>query len=492
MTTLFRQMLAGGACAIAVCAATDSVNADDRFLTASGGALTVVPPIEAQRIQTVNVNFDLLRSLRSNDQFSLPIYDKDYRALVTQKEENGESLIMSGHLFGDTLGQFVIAIVGDAAAGWFGVPGQRPVSLRYGGPNTHYVHESNEDIMPDCAGSPDAGIFLRNRPHMRRQIEQEEQEIDLDRFMSDYIPTGGSCQSLSIVYLDVLMVYTTLARQAAGGVNAIRAQANLSIATMSLAMANTELGVNSRIVRYLEVNYNESGNFEAHLNRLTDIDDGVMDNVHTVRNDSGADFVVLLVADSSSGGLAWCNSLPSLAFSVNNWSGTFTIAHEMGHNLGCAHNPEDVDCYPNTNARGHWFFVPAEDAFRHSIMSYSQSGSSRIPYYSSPLVSYNGVNTGTATRDNRTQIISQAPASETFRTTRMNVWLDFSHVGIQFGTFTFPFNNLNSAINQVQPNGEELPIMPILHIKSSSSSATATITKTMEIRACGGPVTIGQ
>ncbi|HRP61937.1 MAG TPA: hypothetical protein PK400_01440 [Phycisphaerales bacterium] len=105
MTTLFRQMLAGGACAIAVCAATDSVNADDRFLTASGGALTVVPPIEAQRIQTVNVNFDLLRSLRSNDQFSLPIYDKDYRALVTQKEENGESLIMSGHLFGDTLGQ---------------------------------------------------------------------------------------------------------------------------------------------------------------------------------------------------------------------------------------------------------------------------------------------------------------------------------------------------------------------------------------------------
>lgn len=491
-TTTIRHMLTGGVCAIALCGVIGSANADDRFLITGGGTLAVVPPTEAQRIQLVSANIDMLRSLRQNDQFTLPIYDKSYRALVTRYELNGESLSISGQLFGDTIGQFAISIVGDAAAGWFGVPGQRPVSLRYGGPETHYIHESDENVMPDCAGGADASLFLRNRPHLRERFEQDQPEGNLDRFMSDYIPTGGACQPTSIVYLDVLMVYTTLARQAAGGVNAIRAQANLSINNMNLAMANTEIGVNSRIVRYLEVNYNESGNFNTHLNRLTDPDDGIMDNVHTVRDDSGADFVVLLIADDSSGGLAWCDALPSYAFSVNNWSGTFIVAHEMGHNLGCAHNPENIDCHPNTNARGHWFWVNADDAYRHSIMSYSVNGSSRIPYYSSPLISYNGVNTGTASRNNRVQIISQAPTSETFRTTRMNVWLDFSHAGIQFGTFTFPYNNLNSAINQVQPDGEFLPSMPILHIKSSSSSATATITKTMEIRACGGPVTIGQ
>ena len=89
------------------------------------------------------------------------------------------------------------------------------------------------------------------------------------------------------------------------------------------------------------------------LQRLEGTSDGYMDEVHTLRNTYGADLVAMLATESDSGGLANTMSHPSLSFessgnfNVNVWdqlgAPSYTLAHEIGHNMGCLHNREDSD-----------------------------------------------------------------------------------------------------------------------------------------------------
>ena len=99
-----------------------------------------------------------------------------------------------------------------------------------------------------------------------------------------------------------------------------------------------------------EIVYTPSGIMNTDLDRLRDKTDGSMDSVHDLRDQYGADLVALLTTDSDKGGLASTLNHVSLgfessAFSVNDWdqigAPSYTLAHEIGHNMGCLHNRED-------------------------------------------------------------------------------------------------------------------------------------------------------
>jgi len=86
--------------------------------------------------------------------------------------------------------------------------------------------------------------------------------------------------------------------------------------------------------------------------------------------------------------------------------GNLTYAHEHGHNMGMAHNPENGGAAAHPFAYGHWNNSAAtqDERFR-TVLSYSNPCTTanciRRPYFSNPQVQYMGQPTGIADqRDN--------------------------------------------------------------------------------------------
>ena len=150
--------------------------------------------------------------------------------------------------------------------------------------------------------------------------------------------------------IDLLVVYPASVRSDAGGTSAIQAEIVKAVADSNLCYRNSQVNVQLRLVHMEEVSYTPTGMLETDLSRLKATNDGHIDNVHTLRDSYGADLVALLTTASNSGGLASTLMHPSLdfessGFSVNVWTQlsapSYTLAHEIGHNMGCLHNVED-------------------------------------------------------------------------------------------------------------------------------------------------------
>jgi hypothetical protein len=84
---------------------------------------------------------------------------------------------------------------------------------------------------------------------------------------------------------------------------------------------------------YIEMNSNASNNA---LNAITSMSDGAMDDVHQKRTEYRADIVGMLINDSQYCGIGWIGPRIDLMFSVTAWNcatGSYTFAHEVGHNM---------------------------------------------------------------------------------------------------------------------------------------------------------------
>jgi hypothetical protein len=157
------------------------------------------------------------------------------------------------------------------------------------------------------------------------------------------------------------------------------------------------------LVHMAEVSYTESGDMSRTINDLRGTKDGKMDIVHSWRNQYGADQVALVSADANYCGIAYqmtrlSSSFAPYAFAVvHDDSKAYclagqTLAHELGHNQGNAHdraNSSSAGIYPYSY--GHR--LCQSGGFR-TIMSYACSGATRISNFANPTVYYNGKPTG--------------------------------------------------------------------------------------------------
>ena len=255
---------------------------------------------------------------------------------------------------------------------------------------------------------------------------------------------------------------------------------------------------NTVILRFSYCHFQTDGKLQNTLDALEQINaekvllslsDGIMDEVYSWRQTYAADAVMLLLADSSSGGLAWCCADGVSAYAVMFWNnGANTFAHEFGHNQGGAHNPDDVDCTGcDAYSRGHVFFGD-DDVEYGTVMSYPGE---RIQYFSNPNVDFQGVPTGIAdARDNARTVRNSRYTVENFRLTRFDIWVDFAASGPQYGTPANPYASLTPAVDQV-PTAQFYSELPNLWIEAGDTSETLTIDKPMILNACGGIVRIG-
>jgi hypothetical protein len=349
---------------------------------------------------------------------------------------NGTNFIATGVVDGWAESRVILVAEGDVLAGTVSVPRLGLYQIRYAGNGLHKIVEVDVANIPGCT-------VVRKAPRNPRPIRLSRKKsppiigsepgnfVEPPPMMSfGNLFAAGAIEpdASSNTNVDVMVVYTGAARIGAGGVSAMNTLIDLAVAEANDAYANSLIPVTLNLVFRGEVTYTESGNVATDLTRLQNPGDGHMDAVHAWRNQYGADLVCLFTEtmQSTYAGLGYLMSSVSTNFSSYSFSvvrriyatGNYTFAHELGHNMGCAHDRQNASgpgAYPYSY--GHRF-VGSDTATYRDVMAYAPG--IRIPYFSNPNVSYLGTPTGIAAgatnaADNATTISNTAPTVSSFR-----------------------------------------------------------------------------
>jgi hypothetical protein len=232
--------------------------------------------------------------------------------------------------------------------------------------------------------------------------------------------TGGDTGGIAALStINVLVVYTASAATAAGNISS---RIQLAVDETNQSYVNSGININMVRVHTAQVTYNEAGrSFSQHVAALRSTTDGIMDNVHTLRNTYGADVVVLVVNDSESCGIASSiGSTAASAFAVAHYTcitGYYSFGHEVGHLQGARHD-RLVDGSTTPYAYGHGF-IPSSKNWR-TIMAYGNgcSNCTRIQWWSNPLKTYpsTGQVMGTVANEDNARVLNlTAPTMAAYR-----------------------------------------------------------------------------
>lgn len=230
---------------------------------------------------------------------------------------------------------------------------------------------------------------------------------------------SGDVSLAAVSTINVLVVYTASAASAAGNISS---KIQLAVDETNQSYANSGISINMVKVATSQVTYSESGrSFSQHVNALVSSTDGIMDNVHTLRNTYGADMVMLVVNDTEAcGQAAAIKAVATNAFAVADQScitGYYSFGHELGHLQGARHD-RFVDSSTSPYSYGHGY-IPSTKNWR-TVMAYGNNCSNckRIQYWSNPLKTYpsTGQVMGTATYEDNARVLNlTAPTVALFR-----------------------------------------------------------------------------
>ena len=147
--------------------------------------------------------------------------------------------------------------------------------------------------------------------------------------------------------IDVMVVWTPASRTIQGGVAAMQTLVALGISETNTAYANSGVIQRLRLVYSGEVNHIE-GAISPDLGLLAGNGDGVLDQVHAIRDAVGADYVSLWGEYGNQAcGIGFLMATESSGFATNAFNvvntpcatGNYSFGHELGHNMGLRHDP---------------------------------------------------------------------------------------------------------------------------------------------------------
>ncbi|MHC4949240.1 MAG: M12 family metallo-peptidase, partial [Planctomycetota bacterium] len=320
---------------------------------------------------------DALHRLRPGDRGRIDVGDG--RILTFECDDrhpgNGGRAVWTGRVVHPAPGRFVMTPRTHGLAGAFHLAGGDLLRIRVAGDGRQLIDTVDAGAFPGC------GVAAAPAPAATD---------------AGFGATG--CDPATTI--DLLAVYTPLARAGAGGTEAIEAEIDLAVAATNAACAASGVTTRVRLVHVSEVEYDESGSYNDHAFRLRSPDDGFMDEVHELRDGHRADLTTLLVADADLCGTAFqlaevTPGFEASAFSVVTWFcavGNLSFAHELGHNLGAAHDRENpFAAGPFPWSFGHRF-VDDQERERRTIMALAPG--ERIGHFSNPDVWLDGAATG--------------------------------------------------------------------------------------------------
>ncbi len=213
---------------------------------------------------------------------------------------------------------------------------------------------------------------------------------------ADTSATESAASVAEPVTQDLLVVYTPAAVSWSGGEANLQTRIVNAVAAANAGYQNSEVGIHLNLVGMAVTHYQETGSMQDALARLRSIGDGYMDDVHALRNALNADLVSLVTLDTDYCGYAYINPDATGAFSVvlPTCFSSHTLAHEIGHNQGNAHDQANAKGSPGAFAYSYGYRtcdhpeLANGQSFR-TVMSYSCTGE-RVNYFSNPRVLFNG------------------------------------------------------------------------------------------------------
>ena len=359
--------------------------------------LTAALPAPSQNVHYVRLDAALISGKRS------PFWQKPGTGRVELPLPNGQMLtvaiggsemlgpdrfVSTGQIEGRPLSRavfawhagFLHASIEDPALGKF--------ALRAATTELSQFYQIDPALVPPCGGE--------RRPTRAAAFG--------DGGPAPFAPPSSAPDNPQRAEVHVLMLYTQSVLTTLSGAArtaALQGAFDLAIAKVNAAFDASLITARVKLVGIAETSYDENASAPAKVqdDALTAIyqpDDGKMDEVHALRNATGADIVCLALGrrDSASSGLSFLldqphyNQNPDFAFSVVQYTsiaGTNVVPHELGHVLGCAHDRENALSGEGAYSYSYGYrFVGADGQRYHDIMSYPPG--IELSYFSNPNV----------------------------------------------------------------------------------------------------------
>lgn len=455
------------------------------------GAQPVNLPVKPHQARKARLRLDLLEG----PGFTLNLFDNAERVATRTKVDriNSERFVWHGRT--DDEGIVTFAVVRGVATG------------------TVYLDGRSFEITSDADG--DYTIAELNSA----AFPTEDAPLDVPDQAAD---AAGSSATGTVTaaadggsQIDVLVVWTPAARNAAGGTAGIESLVLSAVANANLAYTNSQVNAQLRLVHSAEVAFTETpSNMSGDLSALSSTSDGKIDTVHTLRQQYGADIVTLIgngYASAGYCGVGYLMSYASTSFANSAFNivdrtcaaGYLSYAHEVGHNQGLHHDPASAGSTPSyPYAYG---YQDPGGVFR-TVLSYGSA--TRVPYLSNPSVFYNGRVTGTTSQDNARALNSNASTVAAFRsavgsTQTCSYTVSPTSLSVPYGSGTASVavtttagctwsSSSSSSWASVSGSGSGSGTATVAVTSNSSGSRSATVTvagKTVSVAQQAAPVT---
>lgn len=364
--------------------------------------------VPARRARKARVNLKALEATT----LRLPLFD-DMQLTITRKQLQRPGANKMVWIGADEYGtQAVLTVAGGVLTGTV-FADHRSFEITIDADGQYTVAELDPTAFPTDDPEFDGAQF---------EVLGDPDSLIQDALSGAAASASDALTSDTPVEIDVMIVWTPNAEAAVGGRNAMDSLVLNSVANANLVYGNSGVNARLRLVHAAPVVYTETpSSISTDLSNLRGTTDGKLDTVHALRTQYGADIVSLFGDGYRSAGTCGIGGLMS-TLSTSFASSAFNVvdrgcavsnlsyAHEVGHNQGLHHDPSNASSTPSqTYAYG---YQDPSGYFR-TVMSYGSS--TRIPYLSSPLVTYNTRVTGTSVQDNARALNASAGVVAAFR-----------------------------------------------------------------------------
>jgi hypothetical protein len=375
--------------------------------------------VAAVRQRAIQIDFEAIAAQAK--QIEIPVFDGRVFSAVQRDTEgfnrhDADTFSWSGQIEDASgwRGDVVLTVHKNAMAGSIHAP-SGVYSILPQADGAHVLIEIDRSLFPDDGDDTQPVTALTDNSWPSRPAVPFAPQVD-----------DGSV-------IDVLIVYSDDVRAFLGGATQAVAFAQQAIAVTNSAYQNSGITPRLRLVHTMELDYVESNNTGTDLNFIRS-----HPGVATARNIFQADSVAFLVANASNAcGTAYLmtNGSHSAAFESSAYGvsvrqcavDNLTFPHELGHNQGANHNPENgvapsQAVFPY--AYGH-YVTGGTSPFRTILSTTTNSicaSCPRIPYFSNPNINFNGQPTGIIDqRDNARTINNTALVFSRFRNSALAI-----------------------------------------------------------------------
>ncbi len=317
-----------------------------------------------------DADIDVINQSTGSTQVVLNLFaDVQLPVLFDRTEGNASgSRTWIGHIEGIPYSSVTLVIKNGIMTGNIAVD-DRIYQVGFAGNGVHMVREIDQSIYPPEA-EPGRVDNVRDAPS-----SMIPETLDSTSSEGDATVLDGRA---TIKSMDVLVVYTTAAKNVQGGQTAIENLIDTAIAESNTGYANSGINQRLNLVHTAEVTYTESGDIQTDRDRLQNPSDGFMDNVASLRDTYHADLVTLIV-DNGGGycGIAYIMETVALTFQDHAFNvvadecatGYYSFAHELGHIMSARHDwyvdPTNLSPYSYNHA------YVNETVLRRSVMAYN-------------------------------------------------------------------------------------------------------------------------